>query len=714
MASGEGEVIHMHDIALLINVAVALTAALLGGLLARRIGLPTLVGYLLAGIIIGPFTPGFVGDTGTISELAGLGVIFLMFGVGLHFSLRDLWAVRAVAIPGALVQMALITAIGFGLARWWGMTTASGLVLGVALSISSTVVLLRALMDNGLLNTSHGRVAVGWLVVEDLATVLILVLLPAFTEKTGAPVWQAVGLALLKAAIFAALMLIVGTRFVPWLLLRIAHMRSRELFILTVVVITVGTAVAASEWFGVSLALGAFLAGVVVSESSTRHQVSAEVLPFRETFTVLFFVSIGMLVNPRNLPGNVGGILACTAIVVVGKAVLTLLSGFALPAPAKTIVVVAAGRSQIGEFSFLLAQSAILLGIFTSQQYSLVLGAAILSILVNPFMFRLIAPTESLLRRAPRLWRRLDRHGTPPQPATEEMSGHVVVVGYGRVGEHIVTVLGRLGIPRLVVELDIGRAAALDQQGAPTLYGDAADSEVLDHAGLSRARALVVTLPDEAACEVVVAAGRHQAPQLPIIARAATQEGVGQLHRLGALDVILPELEGGLEIMRHTLMRLGFPSTAVEDYAETVRRDRYDITVSTPDEQGALDQLLHASRALGIAWFRVTEGSSLIDQPLAEVRLNTNRRSRIIAVLRDGQLIAHPEPGFRLHVNDLVSVIGESGASDGSADSADSADSDGIAGGSLSASMGLDLVLNRGVKPLKAGSIAEPDPPEPH
>ena len=697
----------MHDINLLINVAVALAAAFIGGLLARRIGLPTLVGYLIAGVIIGPFTPGFVGDTGTISQLAELGIIFLLFGVGLHFSLRDLWAVRVVAIPGALAQMILITALGFGLARWWGMTTASGIVLGLTLSISSTVVLLRALMDNGLLNTSHGRVAVGWLVVEDLATVLILVLLPALTEETGVPVWQSVGLALLKAAIFAALMLIVGTRFIPWLLLSVAQMRSRELFIVIVVVITVGTAVAAAELFGVSLALGAFLAGVVVSESSTRHQVSAEVLPFRETFTVLFFVSIGMLLNPRNLLGIVWMELALTVVVVVGKAVLTFLSGFALPTPARTILVVAAGRSQIGEFSFVLAESAILAGVFTQEQYSMVLTTAIISILVNPFMFRLIKPAESLLRRAPGLWRRLDRHGTPPKAPTEDMSGHVVVVGYGRVGEHIVTVLGRLGIPRLVVELDIGRAIELDQQGVATLYGDAADSEVLDHAGLSRARALVVTLPDETACEVVVAAGRRQAPQLPIIARAATQHGVEQLQQLGAQDVILPELEGGLEIMRHTLLQLGYPTTYVDSYAEVVRRDRYDISVSTADERGALDQLLRASRALGIAWFCISEGSSLIDQPLSEVRLNTNRRSRIIAVLRDGQLIAHPEPGFRLRSNDLVSVIGESGASDGVDGS------DGVAIGSLSSSNALADALNRQLKPLEAENIAEPGPPEP-
>lgn len=659
---------HTQDITLLINVAVALAAAFAGGLLARRVGLPTLVGYLVAGIIIGPFTPGFVGDTSTISQLAELGIIFLLFGVGLHFSLRDLWAVRAVAIPGALAQMAIITALGFGLAQLWGWTSSAGIVLGLALSISSTVVLLRGLMDFGLLNTSHGRVAIGWLVVEDLATVLILVLLPAFTQSTGEPVWQSVGLALLKAAIFAVLMLVVGTRVIPWLLLRIAHMRSRELFIVTVVTITIGTAVAAAELFGVSLALGAFLAGVVVSESATRHQVSAEVLPFRETFTVLFFVSIGMLVNPRHLIASAWLIVVLVLIIVVGKALLTLLSGFVLPAPARTMLVLAAGRSQIGEFSFLLAQSGVVLGIFTEGQYTLVLASAIISILVNPFMFRLIAPAESLLRRAPALWRRLDRHSPSPQVSTEGMSGHVVVVGYGRVGQHVVTILEHLDVPRLVVEQDIGRAVELDQRGTPTLYGDAADSEVLDHAGLDRARLLVVTLPDDAAAEVVVAAGRTQNKRLPIIARAATQAAIGRLFRLGAEDVIQPELEGGLEIVRHTLIRLGYPDAEVDDYAEAVRHDRYDISVSTAIEQDALDRLAQAGQKPGVAWFCVGARSPLVGQSLADAQLKSHNGARIIAVLRDGQLTAHPDPTFRLQANDLVSIIADAdGASDGRA-----------------------------------------------
>ena len=681
---------HTQDITLLINVAVALAAAFAGGLLARRVGLPTLVGYLVAGIIIGPFTPGFVGDTGTISQLAELGIIFLLFGVGLHFSLRDLWAVRAVAIPGALAQMAIITAVGLGLGSLWGWPTSAGIVLGLALSISSTVVLLRGLMDFGLLNTSHGRIAIGWLVVEDLATVLILVLLPAFTQSTGEPIWQTVGLALLKAVIFAALMLVVGARVVPWLLLRIAHMRSRELFIVTVVTITVGTAVAAAELFGVSLALGAFLAGVVVSESATRHQVSAEVLPFRETFTVLFFVSIGMLVNPGHLIESAWLILILVLVIIVGKALVTLLSGFVLPAPARTMLVLAAGRSQIGEFSFLLAQSGVALGIFTENQYTLVLASAIISILVNPFMFRLVAPAEALLRRVPWLWRWLDRHGPTPQAATEGLSGHVVVVGYGRVGQHIVTVLERLNVPRLVVEQDIGRAVELDQRGTPTLYGDAADSEVLDHAALGRARLLVVTLPDDAAAEVIVAAGRIQNKRLPIIARAATQAGIGRLFQLGAVDVIQPELEGGLEIVRHTLIRLGYPDAEVDDYADAVRHDRYDISVSTATEQDALDRLTQASQQPGVAWFCIGARSPLVGRAIADAQLNNHSGGRIIAVLRDGQLTPHPDPDFRLQANDLVSILSDD-ASDGF-DGVDGADG-----------------AERGAHLLASDRIAEPD-----
>jgi len=429
----------MQEVTLLVSIAVALVMAFAGGLIARRIGLPSIVGYMLAGMAIGPFTPGFVGDTEAIGQLAELGVIFLMFGVGLHFSLNDLWKVRDIAIPGALSRMALTAVLGLGLSQLWGWTMAAGVILGLAISIASTVVLLRGLMDNGLLNTPHGQAAVGWVVMEDLATVLILILLPSLAGTSNGVAWQDLALTLLKAGLFVLLALFVGTRLIPWLLLRVAHTRSRELFILAILTITLGTALGAAELFGVSLALGAFVAGVVVSESPLSHQVGADLLPFQEAFAVLFFVSIGMLVNPSFLLANVVPILILTALIVIGKPLLTLLLGLLLPWPAHTTLVLAAGLGQIGEFSFILGQAGISLGLIDNDQYSLILAGALLSMMLNPTMLRLLPVIERRLRSWPALWRLLDRHGPAPIALEETLSGHVVIVGCGRVGGHTST-----------------------------------------------------------------------------------------------------------------------------------------------------------------------------------------------------------------------------------------------------------------------------------
>ncbi len=648
-----------HDISLLTNISAALLAAFGGGLLARRVGLPTIVGYLLAGMLIGPFTPGFVGDIDDISQLAELGVIFLMFGVGLHFSIRALWAVRKVAIPGAALQMLFATAVGFGLTQFWGWSMPAGLVLGLAISIASTVVLLRGLMDRGLINTTPGQVAVGWLVMEDLATVLILVLLPALFLSTGGNPWVDAGIALLKAAAFVGLMLFVGARLLPWLLTWIAHTRSRELFILAVVTIALGTAFGSAVFFGVSLALGAFLAGVVLAESSVSHQVGAEVLPFRETFAVLFFVSVGMLVNPLYLLNNIGQVLILTTLIVVGKAVITLLIGFLLPASGKTILVVAAGLSQIGEFSFIIGQAGVQLGVLTQDQYSLLLAGALLSIMVNPLMYRAMPVVEAALKRYPALWNWIDGQGVDPSLAPHGMTNHVVVVGYGRVGEHIVAVLERLEVPRLVVEIDAGRAAEFSQRGIATLFGDAANSEVLDYAGLERARALVVTLPDEAATEMIVAAARATAPELPIIARATTTSGVGRLTKLGAQDVIHPELEGGLEVMRHTLLALNYPDGEVQRYADAVRRDQYDTKHSTPEEEHVLEQLLHTVRGMAIAWHTLAPASPVVGMSLAEANLRVHTGASVIALIRAQQLLANPKSSTLFLPGDMIGMIGD-------------------------------------------------------
>jgi K+:H+ antiporter len=555
--------------------------------------------------------------------------------------------------------MAITTLLGFGLSQLWGWTPTSGIVIGLAISIASTVVLLRGLMDNGLLNTPHGQAAIGWVIVEDLATVLILVLMPTLVNTSDGFNWGQLGLTLLKAAGFVILVLFAGTRLIPWVLMRIAHTRSRELFILAILAIALGIALGAAELFGVSLALGAFVAGVVVNESPLSHQVGADVLPFREAFAVLFFVSIGMLVNPSYTFNNIGIILALTGLIVIGKALVTMLLGFLFPWSARTTLVLAAGLSQIGEFSFILGQEGMELGLLDRDQYSLILAGALLSITLNTPMFRLIYPLEKWLQSFPRVWKLLNLHGPAPVLIEESMKDHVVIVGYGRVGRHIVSLLGQMGIPHVVVDADAERIEELGRQGVPTLFGDAANSEVLTHAGLGRARALVVAGPDEDASELVVAAARDLAPELPIIARATTVEGTKRLAQMGAQDVIHPELEGGLEIVRHTLLQLGFPLQEIYQYTDAVRHDHYDLQINTEEEHRLLHDLLDAASSIEIKWFRLPVGNSLVGQTLADANLRSRTGASVVAILRDRQLMPNPKSITIFQPGDRIGLIGD-------------------------------------------------------
>jgi CPA2 family monovalent cation:H+ antiporter-2 len=458
-------------------------------------------------------------------------------------------------------------------------------VLGVAISVGSTVVLLRGLMDHGALNTPHGRVAIGWLVMEDLATVAILVLLPTIVSPGQALGWHMPLLAIAKALVFVAVMLFLGKRAIPAVLRMIAYTQSRELFVIVALTVALGTALASALLFGVSLALGAFVAGVVVSESPFSHQVGADLLPFREAFAVLFFVSVGMLVNPAYLIANWSHVAVLSALIVGGKAVLAALIGLPFPYPARTALLVGAGLSQIGEFSFIVGQAGLTLGVLDQSQYSLILAGAIVSITMNPWMFRLVDPVERLLKRRRRVWERLDRHG-PDLPRPEDtLSHHIVIVGCGRVGRHIAEVLNRIGVPRLVVESDANRARRLVELGIPVLFGDAANSEILSHAALERARALVVTVPDDTAALMIVSASHRRAPSLPVIARASSWEGAQLLSRAGAAEVVRPELEGGLEIVRRTLLGLDLPPPKVEQYTDAMRRE--DLGIAIPSDATA-------------------------------------------------------------------------------------------------------------------------------
>ncbi|MBV6452734.1 MAG: Glutathione-regulated potassium-efflux system protein KefB [Anaerolineales bacterium] len=649
----------MHEIPLLINITLALIVAFLGGVIARRVGLPTIVGYLLAGIAIGPFTPGFVGDIDTIQQLAELGVIFLMFGVGLHFSFQDLWNVRDIAIPGALIQTAFATILGFGLSQLWGWTPLAGLVLGLSISVASTVVLLRGLMDNSLLNTSHGQAAVGWLVMEDILSVLILVLMPTFAPSSGEFNLQNLATTLLKSAAFIAIMFVGGTRLLPWLLEKIAYTRSRELFILAILAITLGTAMSASELFGVSLALGAFVAGAIISQSHLSHQVGADLFSFRETFSVLFFVSVGMLVNPSFLWENIAHVISLSALVVLGKAIIVILMGFLFPRPARTFLVVAIGLSQVGEFSFILGQGGLSLNLLDNDQYSLILAAALISITANPFMYRLLPWLETQLRKIPGFWKKLDASAQILEIKKDKLVNHVVIIGYGRVGKHMVDVLEKLSVSMLIIETDAERITSLNQRGIPTLYGDASNSEVIDHARLDRASALVVTIPDETSAELIVTVARNLNPKLPIIARAATEDGLQILSDLGANRTIHPELEGGLEIVHHTLLILGYPLQEVHRYAEAVRQDRYNFSITTDEEHRSLHELLATFKDIEIVWLTLRENNSLIGKSLGEANIRARTGASVVAIMRTGQLVANPKSLTRFEAGDRVGFIGD-------------------------------------------------------
>jgi monovalent cation:H+ antiporter-2, CPA2 family len=671
----------MHDLPLLINITLALVVAFIGGIVARRLGLPTIVGYLLAGIVIGPFTPGFTGDVATLQQLAELGVIFLMFGVGLHFSFADLWRVRDIAVPGALIQTALATAVGFALTRLWGWSTGAGIVLGLAISVASTVVLLRGLMDNKLLNTAHGQAAVGWLVMEDILSVLILVLMPALVapaisafnsgalpgaaslaggaaETVGFD-WLSLAITLLKAAAFVLIMFLVGARLIPWALERIAHTRSRELFILAILAITLGTAMGASELFGVSLALGAFVAGAIISQSHLSHQVGADVFAFREAFAVLFFVSVGMLVNPLFLWQNLGQVAALSALVIVGKMIIVILMGLFFPRPARTFLVIAVGLSQVGEFSFILGQEGVALELLSQEQYSLILAAALISITLNPFLYKLLPWLERTLRRVPGFWRKLEANKPVPEVNPETLTGHVVIIGYGRIGRHLVTVLRQLDVPVLVIEMEMEQIDALNSEGIATLYGDAANSEVITHAHLSHARALVTTTAEESATAIIIASARALNPQLPIIARASSEPGVRELVALGADRIIHPELEGGLEIVHHTLLLLGYPLREVHAYAEAVRRDQYEWQVNSTEEHRSLHDMVSAADSIEISWVTLDEASPITGKTLLESNVRARTGASVVALLREQQLIANPKSSTEFYAGDRLGLIGE-------------------------------------------------------
>jgi CPA2 family monovalent cation:H+ antiporter-2 len=560
-----------HAVSLISTLAAGFGLALLFGFVAARLGLPALIGYLIAGIVIGPATPGFVADAEIAAQLAEIGVMLLMFGVGLHFSLDDLLAVRKVALPGAVVQMAVATALGAAVAHFWGWSIGAALVFGLTLSVASTVVLLKALEGRGELESGDGRIAIGWLIVEDLAVVLVLVILPPLASVLGGAAvpggGNGAGLAwtlartFAEVALFVALMLVVGRRAFPWLLWQVTKTGSRELFTLAVIVAAVTIAYGSALLFGVSFALGAFFAGMVLRESSFSHRAAEETLPLRDAFAVLFFVSVGMLFDPAVLFEQPLRVVAVVAIIVVGKSVAAAAIVLAFGYPLRTALTVSAGLAQIGEFSFILGALGVSLGLLSPEARSLVVAGALISIALNPLCFRFSGPIGRWLGTR-RIW--AGRRDHVPDPLAElpmstdtrYLSKQVVLVGYGRVGKRIAAELTAAGIPFVVAEENREAVEQLRAQGTPAVFGNATEPAVLIQAHVATARMLVIATPETIEVAQMARTARTLNPAIEIAIRSHNAQEADLLANEWQARVFVGERELADAMVAHVLRKV--------------------------------------------------------------------------------------------------------------------------------------------------------------
>lgn len=588
----------MHEIDLILTLTAGLAVALVFGYVTQRIGLSPIVGYLLAGVAVGPHTPGFVADQRLAEQLAEIGVVLLMFGVGLQFHWKELLAVRRVAVPGALVQSAVATILGALVAHAFGWGWTAGIVFGMAISVASTVVLLRVLSDNHDLHTRTGHIAVGWLVVEDLFTVVMLVLLPAmFADRAGpAQIGLAVGLAIVKVAALVVVTVVIGGRVIPWLLTRAALSHSRELFTLTVLVVALGVAVGAAKVFGVSMALGAFLGGMIVGRSEFSFRAASEALPMRDAFAVLFFVSIGLLFDPAALLEAPGILCATLGIILLGKPAaalaLTLICGYSL----EVAVGVAVALAQIGEFSFLLASVARDMGVLDAIATNMLIAAAIISISLNPLLYRAIGPSLRWLEhsKALRRWRaarpiRSLALSETNDADVDDARHRAVLVGYGPVGRTVARLLKENDVRTTVIDLNLPTVQALKREGVDAIYGDAGNREVLQAAAIDRAGSFVLSASNIPGANEVIRLAKQLNPKIRVLARAVYVNEIAALKAAGADVVFSGEGEVALAFTVAVLDDLGATRDQIDRERERVRRELFGRR-TTPSESAAPGQ----------------------------------------------------------------------------------------------------------------------------
>ena len=668
----------MHEFPLIATIAAGFTAAWVLGLVTQRLRLSPIVGYLLAGVLIGPYTPGYQGDLKLAHQLAEVGVILLMFGVGLHFHLEDLLAVKTIAIPGALGQSLVATAASVAVFALFGMDFKTGVVIGMAMAVASTVVLMRVLMDADALTSPAGHVAVGWLLVEDVLTVIVLVMIPVLgTNAVSAAggTWSspaaAIALALLKLAALVAVVMVVGSRVVPWALTQVARLRSRERFTLTVMVFSIALAAGAYTLFGASMALGAFLAGMMVARSPVSHQAAADALPLRDAFAVLFFVSVGMLFDPAFLLRKPLMMLAALGVILLVKPLIALVIVAVLGHSVRTALTVALGLAQIGEFSFILSELARKHGLMPEDGHNVLVGAAIISITLNPLLFRSLDPIERWLKRRPRLWALLNARAerkvsVANAEVAEQMSRQAadgkrlaVVVGFGPVGQTVDRLLREAGWSTVVIDMNMDTVSELRRKGQTAVFGDASREAILESAGVGRASHLLLTLPHSADRAAIVAVARNLNPRVKTFVRAHYIRERGELEQVGATAAIFEEAEAAVALARLVLADTGVGRESIESAVRDVRTRLILDNVSRLRAQPI--------RNIMVPWTRVRRLSTAATLDDVRRQVSERRFSRwpVVAVetgLPVGYLLAKDLIGFNPDGTTWTSLVRPLGA----------------------------------------------------
>ncbi len=627
------------------------------GLLLQRLGQPVILGYIAAGIILGPHTGGLtVSNIHEIERLAEIGVALLLFALGLEFSLKDLKPVRKIALIGTPIQMLLTIGLGWGIGLSMGWDWKSSIWLGGLVSLSSTMVILKTLMNQDRLGTLSSKVMIGMLIVQDLAVVPLMVILPQMSDPTsGLP---ALGMAALKAAGFIAAMILLGTRLLPLLLAYIAKIGSRELFLLAITAIGLGVGYV-THLAGLSFAFGAFVAGMVLSESDFGHQALSDIVPLRDLFSLLFFASVGMLLDPVFLMDHIGQIVVIVLAVGIGKGLIFVVLAKIFKYGRVVPLAVGLGMFQIGEFSFVLAGVGVSTGSIGTDLYSLVLSASIVTMILTPLVSGQTARLYSRSKRRSR-----DEPLKLMNVPDEGLRKHVVIAGAGRIGSQVAQVLQRIGSQVVLIDIDHGRAEKVRLLGLPVIYGDASHEVVLEAAGVSDALVLLVTTPDMVVSRATAVNARRVNPELRVLARTSDARFLSVFKEIGVTDVVLPEFEAALEMTRLCLLHLQIPATEVERQAGLLRRELLAPFLNEAQEHKTLAQLRSAERQFDLQWIRLSEMSPVVSRSISELMVRKTSGASVVGVIRDDALVANPDAEFRFQADDLVGIIGTDGARD--------------------------------------------------